>query len=247
MALELLLIFAALALGGLVKGVTGAGVPVVAVPVLAAFFDVPFAIAMMIVPTIVTNLVQMWQFRRHRSGPGYLVWMFVLAGVGIAAGTWLLTELPEAILGNALGVVVVLYIALRLSRPDWRLAPATARRLAPAAGLASGLLQGATGISAPVSITFLNAIGLTRGGFVFAISTLFVSFAAVQLPALVLAGILTGERALLSAAALVPVLLAMPVGGWLAARLTPRGFDRVILALLAVIAVKLFYDSGLIG
>ena len=77
-----------------------------------------------------------------------------------------------------------------------------AARVAPVVGLVSGFLQGATGISAPVSLTFMSALGFNRPQFVFAVSTLFVSFSAVQVPSLVATGILTGHRLLLSAAGL---------------------------------------------
>ena len=35
----------------------------------------------------------------------------------------------------------------------------------------------------------------------------------------------------------------MPAGNWLAGRLSRQAFDRLLLVLLAVIAVKLVYDS----
>ena len=243
MTTEYLVIFTALALSGLVKGVLGAGLPVVAVPVLASFFDVPFAIAMMVVPTVVTNIWQLWQFRRHRTGLGWLAGLCIAAGIGIAIGTWLLANLPSHVLGVILAVVVVAYIALRLARPHWRIPPRPAARAAPAVGLVSGFLQGATGISAPVSLTFMSALGFTRPQFVFAVSALFVSFSVVQVPSLIAAGILTGHRLLLSAAAFLPILVAMPVGNWLAGRMSRQAFDRLLLLLLAVIAVKLVWDS----
>ncbi len=247
MVQEVIIIFAALAFGGFVKGATGAGMPVAAIPVLASFFGVPFAIAIMIVPVIVTNVMQMVQFRSEWPAVGWLRWMWLLAGLGIVIGTWLLTTVPEAGLNVALATVVLIYVVLRLAKPDWHVPAAMARRVAPAVGFVSGMLQGATGISAPISITFLTSIRLTRPQFVFAVSTLFVTYAAVQLPSLIVAGILTFERAAYSTAALVPVLIAMPAGRWLAARLDQRGFDRLILILLAGIAVKLFAESGVFG
>ena len=240
---EYIIIFVALALSGLVKGALGAGLPVIAVPVLASFFDVPFAVAIMMVPSVVTNIWQVWQFRRERIGLGWLVGLCLLAGVGIAIGTWLLASLPSATLGLILAVVVAAYIVVRLTRPHWYIPVAVAARVAPVVGLVSGFLQGATGISAPVSITFLSSIGFRRPQFVFAISTLFVSYAVVQIPSLALAGILTWHRALLSALALIPIMLAMPVGGWLAARMSRQTFDRLVLVLLAVIAAKLVYNA----
>jgi hypothetical protein len=242
---EYVIIFAALALSGLVKGALGAGLPVVAVPVLATFFDVPFAIAMMVVPTVVTNIWQVWQFRRERTGLGWLSGLCVAAGIGIAVGTWLLANLPSHVLGIILAVVVVAYIAVRLVRPHWHIPLGMAARIAPAVGLVSGFLQGATGISAPVSLSFMSALGFNRPQFVFAVSTLFVSFSVVQVPSLIATGILTGHRLLLSALAFLPVLAAMPAGNWLANRLSREAFDRLLLGLLAVIAAKLIYDSVL--
>jgi uncharacterized membrane protein YfcA len=247
MAIEVLIVFAALALGGFVKGATGAGTPAVAVPVLASFFGVPFAIAVMVVPTIVTNALQIRQFFEFRHGLGYLRWLFVTGFVGAAAGTWLLTALPATFLNLALAIVIILYAAVRLTRPHWRIPPVVARRIAPTIGLLAGILQGTTGISAPISITFLTAIGLSRPQFILSVSTLFIAFVSVQVPALAIAGILTVERSLLSAAALLPVLVAMPLGSWFAGRIGPNGFDRLILTLLGAIAVKLIYDSGLFG
>lgn len=247
MVYQLLVIAAALALGGLVKGVTGAGIAFVPLPVIASFFGVPFAIAVMIVPTVVTNL---WQIRQHwgaRHGLGYLTGLFVMAAVGIAVGTWLLTRLPADVLGATLATVIALYIVLRLVRPHWQVADRYARPAAPWVGLASGILQGTTGISAPVSITFLSSIRLSRPQFVFAASMLFISFAAIQLPALTLAGILTWQRALLSCLAVLPVLIAMPVGNWIGSRVSQQRFDQLILVLLAGIAAKLFYDAGVFG
>ncbi len=243
MIFEYLIIFATLTLSGVVKGVLGAGLPVVAVPVLASFFDVPFAIAMMMVPTVVTNVWQMWQFRHERAGFGWLWSLCLLASIGIVAGTWLLASLPADVLGVTLAIAVVAYIVLRLARPHWHISMAIAKPLAPVVGFLSGLLQGATGISAPVSITFLSSIGLSRTGFVFAISALFLSFSAAQIPSLAVAGILTWERLLLSTLALVPVLIGMPLGGWLASRMSREAFNRLVLVLLAVIAAKLVYDA----
>lgn len=240
---EYVVIFAALALGGVVKGALGAGLPVVAIPVLATFFDVRFAIAILALPTLVTNFWQVWQFREHRKGLGWLTGMCIASGFGIAFGTWLLASLSSHVLGMILAVVLVAYIGLRLVRPSWYIPLEVARRIAPAAGLISGLLQGATGISAPVSISFISSLGFNRPQFIFAVSTLFASYTVVQVPSLVLTGILTWHRLALGMLAFLPVFAAMPLGNWLATRLSQAAFARLLLALLAVIAVKLVYDS----
>ena len=64
MPLENLLAMAlALGVGGLVKGATGMGLPLVALPILAAFLGVQHAVALMCFPGIITNIWQVWRFR----------------------------------------------------------------------------------------------------------------------------------------------------------------------------------------
>lgn len=242
---ELAIIFVFLLLGGALKGATGMGTPVVAVPALAAFFDVPFAIAVLVVPIIVTNSWQAWQFRAHWRGLAFLPRLLVSAVAGIVIGTWLLTTLPANVLSLGLGLTTILYIVVRLARPHFTIGPSAARRLAPVIGLVSGTLQGATGVSAPVSVTFINGMRLSRPQFVLTVSALFLAFVITQIPALTLAGVLTWQRALYSAAALLPVAAGMPLGNLFAKRLRPEAFDRLILVVLAGISLKLLWDAGL--
>jgi uncharacterized membrane protein YfcA len=245
MIIELLVIFTALVTGGALKGATGMGIPVIAVPALAAFFGVPFAIAVLIVPVLVTNSWQAWQFRSHWPGLTFLPRLLVSAVLGILVGTWLLTTLPGNLLSLGLGLSTIVYVLLRLARPELAIGPAAARRWAAVVGAVAGALQGATGVSAPVSVTFANGMRLSRPQFVLTVSALFLAFVLTQIPALMLAGLLTWERMLYSVVALLPVAAGMPIGARLARLLSPQAFDRLILIVLVAIAMKLFWDAGL--
>ena len=57
-------ILVAFALGGILKGATGAGAPIVTIPVIAAFYDVRIAVIIMVVPNLLTNIGQLYQFRK---------------------------------------------------------------------------------------------------------------------------------------------------------------------------------------
>jgi len=238
-----LVVIAALGLGGFVKGATGMGLPLVSVPALAAFLGVPHTLAILTVPLIVTNGWQVWRFFPNRHGTGFLVRLLPAGAIGIVIGTWALTALPVRALSLVLAALVVSYIALLLARPQLRLSPETGLTLSPAVGLVSGVLQAATGISAPTSITFIHALGLTPRGFVFAVSAMFLLFSTAQLAALAVAGIMTWGRFLEGWVALIPVVLMMPVGAWAASLLSRQTFDRLILGLLAALACKLIVDA----
>lgn len=233
----------ALLLGGILKGATGAGAPVIAVPVIAITFDVPTAVAVMVLPNFCTNLMQSWRFRDSLP-EGAFAWLFAGGGLmGAGIGTVMLASFAPQMLLVMVAVVVFAYIGFRLARPDWALSRAAADRLVLPASTLAGILQGATGVSAPVSITFLNAMRPERATFVATISLFFLAMTLIQIPAMAAYGLLTPHLAAGSAAALVPLMAGMPLGAALARRLPKVVFDRAILCLLAVVAAKLMWDA----
>ena len=129
------------------------------------------------------------------------------------------------------------------ARPSWVLLYPLAEKLAPAAGTLGGILFGASGLSAPVSLSFLNAMKLERVTFVATVTVFFVTMGLVQIPMLFAYGILDGQRFLLSAAAILPIFAGMPVGAWLARHISRDAFDKIILAVLTLIAVRLFVQA----
>jgi uncharacterized protein len=239
----LLIVVGALGLGGFIKGATGLGLPLVSVPALAAFLGVPHALAIVSIPLVVTNTWQSWHFRAHRHGTGFLARLLPASVIGIGLGTIALTTLPAAALSLALSLMMMAYIAFYLTKPDLQISPSGGRRLAPVVGLIAGALQASTGISAPVSITFIHALRLARPAFVFAVAAMFLGFALAQVAALAIAGIMTWDRFVEGLVALVPIALAMPLGAWAASLLSRQTFDRLILGILAVMSLKLFFDG----
>lgn len=239
--ISIVAIFIALALGGTVKGATGAGAPVVAVPVIAAFYDVRLGVIIMAAPNLLTNAWQLWHYRAHLR-PGAFTWIFAGgAGLGCIAGTFLLAALPERVLVISVALAVVVYVGLRLARPGFRLSDAAARRIVWPVALGSGLLQGASGISGPLTISFLNAMRLERPAFIALIAACFIAMAGVQVVTLFATGLLSVPLLGLSITALVPVLLFMPLGAWLARKLSADAFDKLVLILLSGLAARLLW------
>ena len=234
-------ILLALALGGTIKGATGAGAPVVAVPVMAAFFDVRIAVIIMATPNLLTNIRQLRQYWPHRLHDGFDARFAVSGAAGAILGTVFLATLPIKALTLGMALTVTAYIAVRVLHPKFRLSRSRAWRLALPAGMAAGTLQGAAGISAPISVSFLNAMRLERPTFIATISAFFIAMSLVQLPTLAVTGLLTLELFALSFLAVLPILAFMPLGAWLAQKLSADGFDRLVLLLLSVLAIRLLY------
>jgi uncharacterized membrane protein YfcA len=234
--------FIALAFGGVVKGAIGAGVPIIAIPVLTMTHDVQFAVAVLLAPNLVANIWQVWVYRADLLPRRFWV-PFALGGAaGVAVGTYCLTRVPQDALSLLVAGAVLTYVGIRILSPSLTLQYDLGRRLALPIGILAGLLQGSTGMSAPISVTFLNALRLERRVFIGTIAIFFTALTIVQIPALAVTGVLTSDRAVVSLFALAAVLGFMPVGAFLAKHLSRRFFDLVTLGLLVILALKIIFD-----
>ncbi len=232
-------------IGGVLKGATGSGAPLVAVPLLTLFYDPQTAIAIFAIPNVLPNIWQTWRFREHRM-PASFLWRFAGCGLlGAIIGTVFLATLPSSWLSLGVALAVLVYVAFKVRNSAWKLPMASANRLAAPAGTIAGMLQGATGISAPVSITFLNAMGMKRERFVPTISTYFISVGVAQIPLLLWFNVLTLQWAMMGVLSLVPLIAGMPVGNWLARYISAAQFNRLTLAILVVLALGILADLWL--
>jgi uncharacterized membrane protein YfcA len=230
-----------LGLGAIDKGATGMGLPLVELPEQTTFVELQHAVALMTVPMLYSNIFQVWNFRDHYRDQrlSFLPVLLVGGVAGVLVGTWALTNVPERALLVCLGILLMAYVGLRLATPHRTIGPATARLFAPLAGFGAGALQGATGVSSPIGVTFIHAMSLGRGALVFAISAMFLLFAITQFAFLTIAGVMTVPIMVEGFLALIPLMIFMPLGQRLAARLSREAFDRMILIFLGVVGVKL--------
>ena len=113
-------IFTAFALGGILKGATGAGAPIITIPVIAAFYDVRIAVIIMVIPNLLTNIGQLYQFRNTILPPFFTVSFALGGGIGAFLGTILLVSLPIKILTLSVAVIVIIYILLKIAVPSWK-------------------------------------------------------------------------------------------------------------------------------
>ena len=109
----LLAVASVVTLGYVVYGLTGFGSSIVAVPLLALFFPLRFAVPMMLVFDLLTGLLLGLQ-HRHRLSRAELLRLLPIVVVGMVAGVTLLVRVPERWLLLGLGAFVVAYAAWSL-------------------------------------------------------------------------------------------------------------------------------------
>lgn len=240
---SILIIVAAMSVGSFVKGVTGQGLPQIAIPVMATFLGVEAAVVIMAIPGIITNTWLLWNYRAHFRGTRDLPALLATGTAGAILGTVLLDTLDENVLSLILAAMICVYAVVFFAHPTLRLSPELTRLASPPVGLAAGVLQGATGISGPLVSTYLHGYRLPKEAYVVSIATVFQVYAVVQAVTLGAVGLYTGHRLALSLLSLVPIMTLLPIGARFTDRLSRRAFDYVVLALLVASALKLAYDS----
>jgi uncharacterized membrane protein YfcA len=243
----LLIIALTFLLAGFVKGVIGLGLPTVSMGLLALVMMPAQAAALLVVPSLVTNIWQM------AAGPALVplwrrLWpMMIGIGVGTWAGAGLLTGSNAAAATVALGVALVLYALTGLTTLRLRCPTRMEWWLAPLIGAVTGFITAATGVFVIPAVPYLQAIGLEKEELVQALGLSF-TVSTVALAAMLMAsGSFAPAIAGGSLLALVPALGGMFAGQWLRLRSRPEVFRRCfflgLLALGAYLAVPLI--SGL--
>ncbi len=230
----LLIAVAAYFLGGILKGAMGFGLPILGIPVMTVFHSLPMALSVAILPTMVTNIAQLWSFRQHRNQP-FLRGFLSFGAVGLCLGAVALSRINDAYVEIALGAMVLSYLAYRL-RPKRN--PVAARPdLAPGFGFLAGLVHGATGMSGLVGPPYMHSLHLPRPEFVFSAGAMFTLFSLMQAPVLGALGLLLPQALGISVLVLPMAFLGLWIGGKIGTRMQSQTFSRAVLVVLGITAV----------
>lgn len=234
-------IIGAFVVGGFVKGVIGLGMPFVAIPVISFVTDVPTAVGLVAFPSIFPNMVQLWMYRAHASRPGTAALMSLGTILGTGIGVSLLVQTDKAIIAQLLGILLLLYLVLRMVRIELTLSPERGANIAFPTGVLSGVLGGMTGLSAPVTLTYFMALKLPKYEFIYAVSVFFIAIGSAQAFFYVQSGFISHALFVMSAFALIPILIGMRLGTWMTQYISQPMFERLILGLMTLLGLKLTF------
>jgi uncharacterized protein len=230
-------------LAGIVKGATGMGLPTVAMGLLGAMMPPAAAAALLVVPSFVTNVWQLF------SGPAFLnlarrLWAMLL-GILLAtiAATSVLTSGHTAWITTALGAALMLYAAYTLLARQIRISAGRERWLSPIVGVTTGIVTGGTGVFVIPAVPYLQALGLATDDLIQALGLSFTISTIALAAGLAWRGAFETGNLALSAAALVPALLGMAAGTAIRRVVRPETFRRCFLVCLFLLGVDLAFRS----
>ena len=225
-------------LAGLVKGVIGLGMPSIAIALLALIMTPAEAAAVMVIPTFVTNVWQML------VGPHLLtllrrLWTLLAASMaGIWLGGGVLTSANSRVAASGLGVALVIYALIGLTKLQFSVPRRHQGWLSPLIGFTTGLVAGATAVFVIPAGPYYQAIGLSKDELV---QMLGLSF-TVSVVALALIlwrdGVMHPSNVTGSALAVLPALAGMAFGQAVRKRASEETFRRYFFAGLLLLGTQ---------
>lgn len=214
------------------RGATGFGAGVVAIPLLALVLPLTVVIPVITTLGIVASLGQSVQEFRHVDWRA-LRGLALPSAVGMGIGLWLFASLDQALLVKAFAAFIILYGSWGLlpRRPVWRLPePALAAVAGGSGGLVATLFGGMAG---PFYVIYLRALALDKRRFRASMSSVLLCLGLVRAGGYGSLGFFD-RRAIAALLLFAPIMvLAMFLGDRWHARLDQAKFERMVALLLA--------------
>ncbi|MBD3895957.1 sulfite exporter TauE/SafE family protein [Halomonas sp. ML-15] len=240
---SLLVVTSTFLLAGSVKGVIGLGLPTVSLALLTVAMDLPTAMALLLIPSFVTNL---WQSMVGGNARAILVrlWPFLaMATITVWLGAAALTRVNLSLLTALLGSLLIIYAVVNLAGIKIFVPSRHEYWAGPLIGSANGVLTGMTGSFVVPGVMFLQAIGLPRNMLIQAMGMLFTVSTVALAAALQQANFLTVQYGAMSAAAVLPALAGMVLGQRIRERLSEKMFRSVFFISLLLLGAYIMVNA----
>lgn len=223
---------AAVTLAYTVYGLTGFGASIVAIPLLAQFLPLRFAVPMLLLFDLVAGLLLGLKNRRSIDKPEVLRLVPYLL-MGMVAGVYLLAQAPERWLLAVLGLFAVFYALWKLlRRPS---AAPLATLWAVPAGLFGGAFTAMYGTGGPLYASYLAGRVSNKDVLRASVAALIFGAGWLRWVMFMASGFYAQSGLLMLAATLLPAaLLGYGIGSRLHTRLSgPQAFKAVWLLVCA--------------
>lgn len=226
---------------GIVKGVTGMGLPTVAMAVLGSLISPLAAATLLIVPSFVTNVWQLF------AGPSFSsilrrLWPMMLAIIaGTVLGSSFIASGDTVVTTAALGGALALYSLYTLFARQLSVPMKIERWMSPSIGAATGLITGVTGVFTLPAVPYLQALGLSKDDLVQALGLSFTISTIALAAGIAAQGAFQLDRMTLSVLAVIPALAGMWAGQLIRDRISPVTFRRGFLVLLFLLGAEMAF------
>jgi uncharacterized protein len=235
----------AFVLAGFVKGVLGQGLPTVAVGLLSLIMSPGEAAALIVIPALLTNIWQGW-FGHSFVPLLKRLWPTLLASflgtyVATALGLGLLTPEAAALARKALGIALILYGLLGISRIRLQVPPHAEPWLGPLFGAANGAVATATGVFMFPVIPYIQSLGLDRDDMIQAQGISFTVSSFALMTVLLGNGTMNVTNTVASLVAMLITFVGMFLGQYIRGLVHPEVFRVLFFCGMLALGVHLAF------
>lgn len=235
----LILIALAFLAGGVIKGLSGIGLPMVALPILSFAVSVPVAVALTMAPILVTNGWQALSSGRLVQVVRRFWPMQVVMAVTLIVATSLLKRIDNSVLLIVAGAILSLSVILLMTARGWTIPARWERPIGIGVGLLAGAIGGVSSLFGIPVIVYMSSLGLERAEFLTSVSVIYFLAAVPYVSGLIVVGGIAPTVFLLSALAVAPAMLGMMVASQFVRRIDEVRFRQLLNWLLIFLGLTM--------
>ena len=226
-------------LAGLVKGTIGIGLPTAGISLTAQITDARTAIALVIMPMLLTNVWQIWRTRDHTHQVLKYWPLAIMMVAGILGFAFLAPHISIRWVTLMLGITILVFSATSLATviPTLHSTWDTPAQLFT--GIVSGAMGGITGVWAPPIIIYMSATRVDKTTFVAVVGVLLMLGSLMLALSYGAVGLITQGQAIASAILVIPSILGFSLGERIRNRLDEALFKRLVLWFFLLMGLNL--------
>lgn len=221
-------------MGGFVQGLTGFGVMLLALPLMAFFMDIKTAIPLIVLFGLVINVILIFQLSGHFQVKRWLP-LLIASLPGIPVGIYIHKAVSPRPLEIIVGIVLIItsansWFTFRPKNPLGRI-------WASAAGFAAGCLAGSIGASGPPVVIYTSLQPWTKSEIKATLVAFFMINGAGVFAFYYFHDFFTTGILQLFGWCSVPLVIGVMTGNLLYGRINDENYRRVVLWILCLLGI----------
>ena len=232
-------------LGGLVKGTIGVGLPTVTLTLLSFFFDIKDSISFILIPVILTNLVQMLDGKELKSIFQQTKFFLITSVIFVIPGFLILRAINSNTILLILASLLVLNSCLVLFNKIITIKRHTSFQTQFWIGALTGITTGVTSIYTMPFIFLIQSLKFNKEKLIQLMGLSFFLYSLTQFTLFYSFSMINEKVLLFSSVACVPIIFGVISGKYLRKVLSEQAFKLLFNYMLLISGIVIIIKSSI--
>lgn len=232
-------------LGGLVKGTIGVGLPTVTLTLLSFFFDIKDSISFILIPVILTNLVQMLDGKKLKSIFQQTKFFLITSVVFVIPGFLILRAINSNTILLILASLLVLNSCLVLFNKIITIKRHTSFQTQFWIGALTGITTGVTSIYTMPFIFLIQSLKFNKEKLIQLMGLSFFLYSLTQFTLFYSFSMINEKVLLFSSVACAPIIFGVISGKYLRKVLSEKAFRLLFNYMLLISGIVIIIKSSI--